>query len=180
MPLHSALTGSELHEPKGADTATVDEVYVSTGGGSGAWQKIESDQIDTTSIKNANIVYLQGVFVDISLAETVYVPLDLSDFDGWYLKSCSVVLQGAITVANSIVTAEVITTAGVAWQTAGTITIVQAASAAGSTFVGTFSATNQLSGTAFGEGPSIRISTDGGSTTAIKASFTVKLAKSNT
>lgn len=34
---HSALTGSELHEPKGADSASTGEVYVSDGSGSGAW-----------------------------------------------------------------------------------------------------------------------------------------------
>ena len=34
---HSALTGSDLHEPKGADTATAGQVYVSDGAGSGAW-----------------------------------------------------------------------------------------------------------------------------------------------
>ena len=34
---HSALTGAELHEPKGADSASTGEVYVSDGSGSGAW-----------------------------------------------------------------------------------------------------------------------------------------------
>lgn len=40
--LHSTLTGSELHEPKGIDALTggasdADKVYVSDGAGSGAW-----------------------------------------------------------------------------------------------------------------------------------------------
>lgn len=35
--LHSSLTSSELHEPKGADTATSGQVYVSNGSGSGSW-----------------------------------------------------------------------------------------------------------------------------------------------
>jgi hypothetical protein len=35
--LHSSLTGAELHEPKGANTASQDTVYVSNGAGSGAW-----------------------------------------------------------------------------------------------------------------------------------------------
>lgn len=34
---HSVLTGSDQHEPKGADTATVNQVYVSDGSGSGTW-----------------------------------------------------------------------------------------------------------------------------------------------
>lgn len=34
---HSALTGAELHEPKGAASATANTVYVANGSGSGAW-----------------------------------------------------------------------------------------------------------------------------------------------
>lgn len=34
---HSALTGAELHEPKGADAASAGEVYVADGAGSGVW-----------------------------------------------------------------------------------------------------------------------------------------------
>lgn len=34
---HSALTGAELHEPKGAASATANYVYVANGSGSGAW-----------------------------------------------------------------------------------------------------------------------------------------------
>lgn len=37
---HSTLTGSELHEPKGADTAGLGTVYVSNGAGSGSWSSI--------------------------------------------------------------------------------------------------------------------------------------------
>lgn len=34
---HSILTGSDLHEPKGASTATAGQVYISNGAGSGTW-----------------------------------------------------------------------------------------------------------------------------------------------
>jgi hypothetical protein len=34
---HSALTGAELHEPKGADSASIRDVYSSDGSGSGLW-----------------------------------------------------------------------------------------------------------------------------------------------
>lgn len=37
---HSTLTGSELHEPKGADTAGLGTVYVADGAGSGSWASI--------------------------------------------------------------------------------------------------------------------------------------------
>lgn len=35
---HSALTGSDLHEPKGAASATANHVYVADGAGSGSFQ----------------------------------------------------------------------------------------------------------------------------------------------
>jgi hypothetical protein len=37
---HSVLTGSQLHEPKGADTAVNGTVYVANGAGSGTWQSV--------------------------------------------------------------------------------------------------------------------------------------------
>lgn len=35
---HSGLTGTECHEPKGADTASANEVYIADGAGSGSFQ----------------------------------------------------------------------------------------------------------------------------------------------
>lgn len=35
--VHKNLTGADLHEPKGADTALANQVYVSDGAGSGSW-----------------------------------------------------------------------------------------------------------------------------------------------
>lgn len=37
---HASLTGSQLHEPKGASTATLGTVYVSDGAGSGSWASV--------------------------------------------------------------------------------------------------------------------------------------------
>jgi hypothetical protein len=37
MVLHSALTGANLHEPKGVSTATAGQIYIANGAGSGAW-----------------------------------------------------------------------------------------------------------------------------------------------
>lgn len=37
---HSTLTGSELHEPKGIETAALGTVYVANGSGSGTWNSI--------------------------------------------------------------------------------------------------------------------------------------------
>ena len=37
---HSALTGADLHEPKGAAAAAANRVYVSNGSGSGSWTTV--------------------------------------------------------------------------------------------------------------------------------------------
>lgn len=37
---HASLTGSQLHEPKGADTAALGTVYVSNGAGGGSWSSV--------------------------------------------------------------------------------------------------------------------------------------------
>ena len=37
---HASLTGAELHEPKGADSAVLGEVYVADGAGSGSWASV--------------------------------------------------------------------------------------------------------------------------------------------
>jgi len=47
MPLHSALTGSDLHEPKGAASAAANTVYQANGLGSGTWAKIDNDNTAT-------------------------------------------------------------------------------------------------------------------------------------
>lgn len=37
MPEHNTLTGADLHEPKGVAAATIDQVYIADGAGSGTW-----------------------------------------------------------------------------------------------------------------------------------------------
>lgn len=39
---HASLTGAELHEPKGVESANLGDVYVANGSGSGSWSSIAS------------------------------------------------------------------------------------------------------------------------------------------
>lgn len=39
---HRDLTGADIHEPKGVETAAADEVYAADGVGSGSWQSVDS------------------------------------------------------------------------------------------------------------------------------------------
>lgn len=97
--LHSALTTGDEHEPKGAAAASIHTVYVSDGGGSGAWAKVDSDNIDTTSIQNLNTFFMQVEFADISTAEAILVPVPK---DASLVKATSL-LENAITVADALI-----------------------------------------------------------------------------
>ena len=46
---HSILSGSEIHEPKGAATASSNQTYVADGAGSGTWAEPEPKDIDGAS-----------------------------------------------------------------------------------------------------------------------------------
>lgn len=52
--LHSALIGSDIHEPKGANIAGANRVYVSDGAGSGSWSPV------THSVVSAGMVVGHG------------------------------------------------------------------------------------------------------------------------
>lgn len=150
MTLHASLTGADLHEPKGADAASVDTVYVSNGAGSGSWVKIDSANIDTTSIPAINRRYFQAVLADVSTASFVLIPIPFN----CTIVSLRYVLGGAITVADSIVT---VTNSG--GSTLGTQTIAFTGSAEGTTFNHTPVNNLTYSGLNY-----IKVATDGGST----------------
>ena len=123
MALHSALTGAELHEPKGASGASANTVYVSDGAGSGAWAKVDSDNIDTTSILNTNKYKLLVVVEDLSSTATeafIVFP------EACTVTKISSVLSGAITTTDAVIT---FTKQSV--SSLGTITIAQSGSAEG-------------------------------------------------
>ena len=77
---HNALTGSDLHEPKGVAAASSNTVYVSDGAGSGAWQTQAGGSASVVTVNavadlptavsgvitlTANLVYLLSGTVDI-------------------------------------------------------------------------------------------------------------------
>lgn len=57
---HNSLTDPNLHEPKGVAAATADKVYVSNGAGSGTWQKITEDQINSGSATAGQVLVADG------------------------------------------------------------------------------------------------------------------------
>lgn len=165
MPSHVSITDPNLHEPKGVAAAAVDRVYVSNGAGSGAWQKIEADQIDIASIFNSNKGTMNGFITDISTAQTIYFVFPFACTIG----DITTVLGGAITVANSVLT---ITKTG--GGSLGTITITQSGSAEGDIDSLTPSSNNTLTANQW-----LKVVNDGGSTTAQPLSITVEYTRTS-
>lgn len=121
MVLHAALTGADLHEPKGVSAASADTVYVADGAASGTWEKITADSIDATSIKNVNKYKLH--LQTGSLASTA-TELFIAFPEACTVTKITSALSGAITVTDAVLT---FTKVGVGSM--GTITIAQSGSA---------------------------------------------------
>ena len=147
---HSALTGSDLHEPKGIASATAGKVYISNGSGSGAWTS--AGEIIT------------GYIDDVSTAEVVHVPMP---FAGTISKVITV-LEGAITNADATITVKNASAASM-----GTLTITQSGSAAGDVDTLSPSSNNTVTADSF-----ITVETNGGATSHKKLRFAVVLDKS--
>jgi hypothetical protein len=161
---HADLTDPYLHEPIGIATASVDTVYTADGAGSGTWQKVDEDMLDTASVYTfiedgiaaqafdvTGTWYTAVEIADVSTASFVLVPV---------LKNCTLtrirfVLANAITVANSTITVR-----DAAGSSMGTQIITQAGSAEGTGFTFTPAANNVLTGPTY-----VKIETDGASTT---------------
>jgi hypothetical protein len=140
---HSTLTGSDLHEPKGAAAANADEIYIANGSGSGSWTAAD------------NNIYLILELDDISTASSTWLPSPCTGT----VSSIQTIIHGAITSADAIVTAEINGTL----ITDSSITVAQSSSAAGDVDSSTPSAANTLA-----IGNKIEIITNGGSTNAVR------------
>jgi hypothetical protein len=149
MSTHSALTGADLHEPKGADSASAGQVYVATGAGSGTW--------------SARQYTLTAVIADVSTAETVYVAVPYS---GNVVRVTSV-LEGAISIADAT-----ITVSDNASNSMGTLTITQSGSAAGDVDTLTPASNQDVTDNDY-----ITIATDGASSSANKLWLTIVIER---
>lgn len=145
---HVNIADGERHEPKGASTASDEQVYVSDGAESGAWRY-------QNAILNVRID-------DISTAQSVWV---VSPIAGT-IEAIYSVIDGAITGADATLTAEL----GGTLVTGSSITITQSGSAAGDVDSASPSAANIVTA-----GQAIEIITDGGSTGTVAANIAIKI-----
>lgn len=151
MTAHANLTGSDLHELKGAGSAAANTLPVANGSGSTTFQKLTSSSVDTTSIFDTNKYCLDGQMADVSAPSTYYFVIPRAST----LNKVWTILQSAITGADSTLTVK-----NHAGSTIGTIAITFTGSAAGDVHSLTASANNT-----FTAGQMCQVTTDGASST---------------
>lgn len=151
MPEHVDITDPEIHEPKGASTASAGEVYVSDGAGSGDWGTLQQDT-------------LAAVIADISTSETVYVPVPYAGD----VTRVTLVIDGAISAANAVI--DVKDSDG---NSMGNITVLQSGSAAGDVY-----SLTPASNEAVTDNDYITVETDGGSTDTVTARVSIVVTRS--
>lgn len=146
---HVDIADGERHEPKGASTATVDQVYASDGAGSGTWRELPF--FDNTHLP------------DVSTADFVLIPIPVN----CVIQSIRFVLEKAITGADSTITV----TRGGGGAAMGTQVIAFSGSAEGTTFDMTPSGNNTITASTH---KYIKVATDGLSSTASRLWITIK------
>lgn len=169
MPAHSTLTGADLHEPKGAATASVHQVYAADGAGSGAWTATPtfSNYTATASIFNLNKIYLSLYYPDIGTAgpasQWIAMPRAGTITNLWLN------LDAADTTTDTTVTASI----GGVNVTNGVITAPHAGSAAGNVVTATPTAANTVSA-----GQALKFTSSQGSSIVTPCTITIELTAS--
>jgi microcystin-dependent protein len=116
MSVHKDLTGADLHEPKGADTATAGKVYVSDGAGSGVWTTA-SDIVTNTAFTTGDlkpthkvtadtswIMWSDGTIGDGSSSASIRANADTDDLFALYWDNYSNTLCPVYTSAGAVST----------------------------------------------------------------------------
>jgi hypothetical protein len=160
MTQHSGLTGSDLHEPKGASGASINTAYFSDGAASGAWAKVNTDKIDQSSVLNVNKLWIFGFITDISTAQTIYIPVPRAVT----IQKVITIIEGTIATADADITLK-----NASASSMGIITVAFSGSGAGDIDTLSPSTNNTISEDSF-----FTIETDGASTNTIRANFSIE------
>lgn len=172
---HGAITDPNIHEPKGATTASANTAYVADGSGSGSWAKVTLAAMDTATlyadietklnddtIPVTGTTYLSAVIPDVSSAGTVYVPIPQDAT----VKGARAVISNAVTVANAAISFKNAADASMGSD----ITIDYTVAAAGTQYSFTATGNNVITGPSY-----IKVVTDGASTDAAALYLTIEL-----
>lgn len=149
---HKDLSGLDLHEPKGIETATSGEVYVANGSGSGSWDN------PLSSVLNLNTFYRDTRIDDIGAAggsSIIVIPSNCT------LNKVRAVINDVISTTDCVIS---FYRAGV--LLGQTLTIPVAGSASGVTYTLNLSPTYS-----FTTGQTLEVRSDGGPSNTPRANF---------
>ena len=155
---HKNLTGSELHEPKGVETAGSGTAYIANGSGSGTWQD------PLASVNNKNLLIAMTEMGDISSpSSTVVIP---NPGQACRLVKVVVICESNFATAPNVLTAEIVS-GGIAHGT-GVSTDLSISCTNGSGVNAVFSG-SVSSGNSLTTSQAVSVQTDGGGTGASSA-----------
>jgi hypothetical protein len=160
MADHRDLTGADLHEPKGADTASANSVYVADGSGSGTWAQVGATSIDPSSVKNLNREQMFGAYIDIGTAGSRYLA---------FAKSCTIVKVLVVVQSATGGSATILTFRNAAGSSMGTVTVPSSA-APGDVF-----SLVPVANNSFVADTRLQVDSDGGTSTNTNVQFTFEL-----
>lgn len=153
---HASLTGNQLHEPKGASTASAGSVYVADGFGSGTWTGLNANNLFF------NRVVLEGHFTDIGATDSIYFNVPVKST----LTKMNVILYGTLAGATDLDLTVYIN--GVLF--ADHLTVVNAGTAAGQKKTLLVTTPNTVA-----SGNIITVTSNGGPTNSIRADVQLEL-----
>lgn len=157
MPEHANVDPSNIHEPKGANSASVNTTYISNGAASGSWSLVSPSSI--TGVNNLNKVVLTLNIPTMGTAASYFVICPIAgDIEKIYS-----VIDASFGGADETLSFEI---GGVA-VTNGNITITQSGSAAGDVDSSTPTAANTLTA-----GQAIEVISAGASSGSCNAKLT--------
>src|SRR5690554_738124 len=110
---HVDITDPDIHEPKGASTASAGSGYFSDGAGSGTWTKVGSANLDTASVNSyiqtqidqgnisaRRVNYVTARLENVSASSSVLLPI----LEAGTITRIQVVFTSAITGSDPTIT----------------------------------------------------------------------------
>jgi len=99
---HSTLSTGELHEPKGAPTASAGQVYVADGSGSGTWTPSDSHIAGYIAFDAATPAYQHSTTTSDTVLDPTFTVASSKNFSGATSPNARLVYVGTETVYGSL------------------------------------------------------------------------------
>lgn len=162
MAAHASLTGADLHESKGYDTATVGQVRVANGSGGATMKKITTAELDSTIFGTNQFevtLHIQDASSATAALNSGYVVMPYA---------CTVTQVYSVAYAAIATTDNILTVANHAGSSMGTITVAFSGSA-----IGDVDSLTPASNNTFTAGQKLSVISNSGSATVCPMTITI-------